>query len=62
MKDPVKVAAGKAGAAARWGVPRRLQLGDLTPDQRRLVLALVEAQRAVNAGADTSDDRPRQPR
>jgi hypothetical protein len=34
-------------AATRWGPPRVLRLGDLTPDQRRLILALVEAKRGV---------------
>ena len=33
------VEAGRKGAAKRWGPPRRISIGDLTPDQRRLVLA-----------------------
>ena len=57
-KDPAKVAAGKAGAVARWGAPRRLQLGDLTPDQRRLVLALVEAAREANAVRQAAESAP----
>jgi hypothetical protein len=48
MPHPLR---GKAGAEARWGVKRRLNLRDLTNDQRRVVLALVEAQRAANAAA-----------
>lgn len=46
----------KKGAAARWGPPRRLRLADLTPDQRRVVLAVVEAQRAANAAREAKDD------
>jgi len=43
-KDPVKVAAGKIGARTRWGEqPRVVRLDELTADQRRLVLTLVEA-------------------
>lgn len=40
---------GRRGALKRWGPQRRVNLKDLTPDQRRVVLALVEAQRAANA-------------
>lgn len=43
-KDPVKVRAGAAGARKRWGdAPRVVRLDELTPAQRRLVLALVDA-------------------
>jgi hypothetical protein len=46
-KDPVKVRAGTIGARQRWGdTPRVLRLDDLTPPQRRLVVALVDAARA----------------
>jgi hypothetical protein len=46
-KDPIKVRAGQTGARKRWGEePRVVRLDDLTPAQRRLVLALVEAARA----------------
>lgn len=48
--DPVKVKAGRIGALKRWGEPKTVKLHDLTPDQRRLVLALVDAAR--NAQAD----------
>ena len=46
-KNPAKVRAGTIGAAARWGPERRqVDIRDLSPEQRRLVLALVEAARA----------------
>ena len=45
-KDPTKVAAGALGAQKRWGPRRVVKIGDLSPAQRRLVLALVEAARA----------------
>ena len=49
MKDPTKVRAGTLGARRRWGdEPRVVRLDDLTPPQRRLVLALIEAARAEN--------------
>jgi hypothetical protein len=56
-KDPQKVAAGRAGMRARWGPPRRLNLRDLTPAQRELVLALVEAHRIANAAVRHRDDQ-----
>lgn len=40
--------AAKAAARARWGEPRSVRLDDLTPAQRRLVLALIEAARESN--------------
>jgi hypothetical protein len=48
-KDPAKVRAGQLGMRARWGPPRVVRLDDLTPEQRRLVLALVEAAKAPPA-------------
>lgn len=45
---PSMQARGQRGAEARWGPPRRLRIGDLTPEQRRLVAALVDAQREAN--------------
>jgi hypothetical protein len=43
-KDPVKVRAGRIGAVKRWGTePVAIRLDDLTPPQKRLVLALVAA-------------------
>jgi hypothetical protein len=47
-KNPKKVASGKKAAAARWGDPRIVRLDDLTPAQRRLVLALVDAAKEHN--------------
>ena len=47
MKDAVKVRAGTIGARRRWGEPRVLRLDQLSPEQRRLVLALVEAAKAA---------------
>lgn len=49
-KDPAKVRAGQASARKRWGdTPRIVRIHDLTPPQRRLVLALIEAQRGAAA-------------
>jgi hypothetical protein len=42
-KSATKVRAGKLGARARWGEPRVVRLDSLTSEQRRLVLALVDA-------------------
>lgn len=48
-----KAEAGRLGARSRWGGdPRVVRIGDLTSDQRRLVLALVAAAR--ESGADKS--------
>jgi hypothetical protein len=47
VKNPVKVAAGKAGMVARWGVPRRVRLDDFTPDERAAILAGIDAKRAA---------------
>jgi hypothetical protein len=46
--------AGRLGARARWGPPRVVRLDDLSPEQRRLVLALVDAARAGQAAKDGS--------
>lgn len=54
-KDPKRVAAGKVGATKRWGEPRILRLDDLTPAQRRLVLALIEAAREQNDKSTKGD-------
>jgi hypothetical protein len=48
-KDPVKVAAGVAGAAARWGVPVRVRLDDFDPDERAAIHAAIAAKRAAKA-------------
>lgn len=43
----MKVRAGTIGARTRWGEPRVVRLDALTPEQRRLVLALVDAAKAT---------------
>ena len=54
-KNPVYVEAGRRGARARWGEPRVLRLDELTPAQRRVVLALVDAARdEPKAAADAA--------
>lgn len=46
-KNPVLVEAGKRGARTRWGEqPRVVRLDSLSNEQRRLVVALVEAARS----------------
>jgi hypothetical protein len=51
------VRAGQLGARRRWGEePRIARLDDLTPPQRRLVQALISAQRAENAKAAADVD------
>ena len=42
-KKPVFVESGRRGARRRWGEPRILRLDSLTPEQRRVVLALINA-------------------
>jgi hypothetical protein len=37
--------AGRLGARKRWGPPRRIHIGDLTPAQRELIMAAIEAER-----------------
>jgi hypothetical protein len=44
-KDPVKVRAGHASAAKRWGPRRVISLRDLDPDQRAAIIELVEVAR-----------------
>ena len=41
----------------RWGPPRLVNLGDLTPTQRRLVMAMIEAAKA-HAAAETKRAAP----
>ncbi len=53
-KDPTKVRAGTIGALRRWGEPGSrpspvVRIGDLTPSQRELVLALISAARAQSS-------------
>ena len=59
-KNPVFVDAGKRGALKRWGEPRVVKIADLSPETRRLVIALVEAAKkaAPNAnGTALEEDR-----
>lgn len=37
---------GRIGAEKRWGPPRTARLDDLTADQRRLILAMIDAAKA----------------
>jgi hypothetical protein len=51
-----RVAAAKVAARARWGPPRIVRLDELTGDQRRVVVAMLEAAKKAapadaNAGA-----------
>jgi len=45
------VDSGRMGARRRWGPQRVVRLADLTPAQRRLVLALIAAVRENAAEA-----------
>jgi hypothetical protein len=48
MSDPKPLThgeRGRIGAQKRWGPPRIVRLDELTAEQRRLVLALVDAAR-----------------
>jgi hypothetical protein len=51
-KNPVKVRAGKIGAASRWGPRRIVRLDELDADTARLIRALVDA---------AEDEKRRQP-
>jgi len=55
-KDPTKARAGRMGAEARWGPvgTRVVKIGDLSVEQRRLVLALVNAAKEAPAPAKAS--------
>lgn len=50
--DPRLKEAGKRGAARRWGPAgtQVVKIGDLTAEQRHLVIALVDAARSQQAG------------
>jgi hypothetical protein len=57
-KDPRNVARGQAGAAVRWGPPRRINLADCSAPERRIVLAsiaAIRAERARDAAAEPQD-------
>jgi hypothetical protein len=53
-KNPVLAEAGRRGAERRWGPPgtRVVNLGDLSPAQRRLALALIDAVRENGGEAE----------
>lgn len=44
--------AGLIGARRRWGPPRHARLDHLTPEQREIVLALIDAQEKANRADD----------
>lgn len=66
MERPERAAAlsrrGRTAVQARWGPPRVVRLDDLTPEQRRLVIALVDAAKAANHGAPPSAGTLAEPR
>jgi hypothetical protein len=47
---------GRLGAATRWGPTRRINLGDLDPAGRRIVLASIAAIRAERARDAAAQD------
>jgi hypothetical protein len=50
--DPVRTRAGRVAARARWGPARIIRLDGLSADERRLVVAMLEAAKAATkAGA-----------
>jgi hypothetical protein len=51
LRNPVRVAAGHAAANKRWGPSRIVRLDDMTGPQRRVVLALIDAARALSVPA-----------
>lgn len=54
-KDPKRVRAGRIAARVRWGPePRILRLDQLSPERRRIILALVAL--ADEPGEKAADD------
>ncbi len=53
-KNPVLVEAGRRGAERRWGPRRVVRLDDLTVEQRRLIMALVDAAKAAKVADDAA--------
>ena len=50
VKDPQRVAQGKAGMASRWRDHVQLvRLSDLPPEARRLILALIAASKETGS-------------
>jgi hypothetical protein len=61
IKDPAKVRAGQLGGRAKYADPARrtcVRIGDLTSDQRRIVLALVDAARHTKTGPTNETSGP----
>lgn len=57
-KDPARIALGKAGMLARWGIPRVARLDDFEPDERAAILASIEARRVARKAAAGGSDHP----
>ena len=57
IKNEDAARAGRAGAASRWGEPRRINLRDLDDASRRIVLASLAAVRA-EAARDAAAQAP----
>lgn len=51
-----KAEAGYLGARKRWGEPRVVRLDSLSTEQRRLVLALIEAARSAPSTTHPVDE------
>jgi len=43
VKNPVYVESGRLGARRRWGEKRIARLDHLSPEQRRVIIALLDA-------------------
>lgn len=52
-KDPAKVRAGQLGAEKRWSPENRsiVRIDSLTPEERAVVLALINARKAATNAA-----------
>ena len=59
-RSPGKVYAGRSGAIARWHghAKKTIRIDDLRPEQRRLVLALIQAVRGENERTAAEDQHP----
>ena len=56
IKNEDAARAGRAGAASRWGEPRRINLRDCTDPERRIILASLAAIRAERARDAAAQD------
>jgi hypothetical protein len=67
IREPIsREARGRLGARVRWGEQRIVRLDALTPDQRRIVLALVDTMKTpaaveTPAGVTTEGQRHDRP-